>query len=257
MTILCFLLVVGLAACDQAGAEPTQTPTPTEAVPTATPEPEAMTLVDDLGTDVEVTQPVERIITLAPSNTEIAFALGLGERIVGVSDWSDHPPEALDIQKVGTGTEGNLELIVSLDPDLVLAIGGEPVPAINAQLRDLGIAVLVLAADDLEGIYHDIELVGKAAGAEEAAEAVVAREIRYLDQLQPRNAPEDIPGLFIYTAQAAESAGVVVDDFFVQRLARSEFFLVDELGEELGGVEILEIRAQLSILSFKGGVTVR
>jgi iron complex transport system substrate-binding protein len=174
MTGLFLALAVGLAACTPADVEPTQTATPTEAVPTSTPEPAVVTLTDDLGVEVEVTQPVERIISLAPSNTEIAFALGLGDRLVGISDWSDYPPEALDIQKVGTGTEGNLELIISLDPDLVLAIGGEPVPEIDAQLRDLGIAVLALAADDLEGIYRDIELVGQAAGVEEAAADLVA-----------------------------------------------------------------------------------
>ena len=148
-------------------------PPGTRSPSTYTPEPLGVVVTDDLGTEVEVAQPVERIISLAPSNTEIAFALGLGDRLVGVSDWSDYPPEALDIQKVGTGTEGNLELIVSLEPDLVLAIGGEPVPEINALLRDLGIAVLVLAAGDLEGIYHDIELVGQAAGVEEVAEELV------------------------------------------------------------------------------------
>ncbi|TET51528.1 MAG: cobalamin-binding protein [Anaerolineales bacterium] len=152
---LAAVLATTLVACDGAG----------QAADDA-----LVTLTDDLGNTVQITAQVERIISLAPSNTEIAFALGLGDRLVGVSDWSDYPPEALEVQKVGTGTEANLELIVSLDPDLVLSIGGEPVPAINAQLRDLGITVLVLVADDLEGIYHDIELVGQAAGVEDEAE---------------------------------------------------------------------------------------
>ena len=204
MTVLCFLLVVGPTACDQAGAEPTQTPTPTEAAATSTPEPLTVSLIDDLGTEVEVAQPVERIITLAPSTTEIAFALGLADRLVGVSDWSDYPPEALDIQKVGTGTEGNLELIVSLDPDLVLAIGGEPVPEINAQLRDLGIAVLALAADDLEGICHDIELVGQAAGVEEAASAVVADMRQRIASVKAAAAIADDQPLVFYELEASD-----------------------------------------------------
>jgi iron complex transport system substrate-binding protein len=205
---LCLVVAAVAGACSQAAPEsmstPTVMPTATDPGPTATPEPAKVALVDDLGTEVEVTQPVERIISLAPSNTEIAFALGLGERLVGVSDWSDYPAEALEIQKVGTGTEGNLELIVSLDPDLVLAIGGEPVPEINGQLRDLGFAVLVLAAEDLEGIYNDIELVGQAAGVGVAAEELVADMRERIEAVREKAAEAAAEPLVFYELDATD-----------------------------------------------------
>jgi len=130
-------------------------------------------LTDDIGNEVEIEGPVERIVSLAPSNTEIAFALGLGDQIVGVTDFCDYPPQALEIEKIG-GVEPNLEQIVALDPDLVLAIGGEPDPLIIGQLQELGLAVLVLKPDDLDALYHDIELVGQATGVQQRAEELVA-----------------------------------------------------------------------------------
>jgi iron complex transport system substrate-binding protein len=159
---LVLILMIGLAACG--GTSPT---------PTATPEPPLITLSDDVGNVIEVKGPVERIVSLAPSNTEIAFALGVGDRLVGVTEFCDYPPEALEVDKIG-GVEPNLEQIVALEPDLVLAIGGEPNPPIIGQLQDLGLTVLVLKPDDLDTLYHDIELVGQAAGAQQqAAELVV------------------------------------------------------------------------------------
>jgi iron complex transport system substrate-binding protein len=174
-TSLLLVLTIGLTGCGRASQTPTPTvtPEPTAAPPTATPEPTPVVLIDDIGSEVEIAGPVERIISLAPSNTEIAFALGLGGRLVGVTDFCDYPPEALEIEKIG-GVEQNLEQIVALGPDLVLGIGGEPVPAINGQLRDLGLTVLVLGPDDLDALYHDIELVGQAAGVQERATELVA-----------------------------------------------------------------------------------
>jgi len=153
LTTLLLILAVSLAACDRTGS---------------TPEPASVRLTDDIGNAVEIAGPVERIVSLAPSNTEIVFALGLGDRVVGVTDFCDYPPEALEITKIG-GVEPNLEQIVALDPDLVLAIGGEPDPPVIGQLQELGLAVLVLKPNDLDGIYHDIELVGQATGAQQEA----------------------------------------------------------------------------------------
>ena len=159
LACISLVLVVGSACTGGGPGEPSGSAT--------------VTLTDDTGTVVEITGPVERIVSLAPSNTEIAFALGLGDRLVGVTDFCDFPTEALEIEKIG-GVEPNIEQIFALEPDLVLAIGGEPDPASISQLRDLGVTVLVLKPADLDSLYHDIELVGKAAGAEQVAADLVA-----------------------------------------------------------------------------------
>jgi iron complex transport system substrate-binding protein len=139
--------------------------------PAPTPTPAPLTITDDAGRIVEIVEIPQRFVSLAPSNTEILFALGLGEKVVGVSDFCDYPEEAKAIEKVG-GVEPSLEKIVALEPDLVLTIGGNP--ELVSKMEELGLTVIVLAPKDLEGIYKDIELVGKAAGVEEKAASLVA-----------------------------------------------------------------------------------
>lgn len=162
------LVVFGLVVLIS-GCAPAATPTPIP--PTATPALPAIVLTDDAGRTVEIAEAPQRLVSFAPSNTEILFALGLGDRVVGVTDFCDYPEEAKAIEKVG-GIEPNLEKVVSLDPDLVLAIGGNA--DLVSKLEGLGITVLVLDPSDLEGIYRDIELVGRAAGVKGKAEALVA-----------------------------------------------------------------------------------
>ena len=164
------LLIITLAGCTGAA-------TPEALQPTTTVAPESVSVVDDAGRTVEIVSDPQRLVSLAPSNTEILFALGLGDKVVGVTDFCDYPEEAKSIDKVG-GMEHNLEKIVALDPDLVLAIGGSPAQVEKAvEMEELGLTVLVLEPGDIEGIMADIKLVGKATGAEKQASSL-AGEMR-------------------------------------------------------------------------------
>jgi iron complex transport system substrate-binding protein len=181
------LLIVALVGC--AGA---QSPEPTEPVATETPEPtepvatetpESVSMVDDAGRTVEIAETPQRLVSLAPSKTEILFALGLGDKVVGVTDFCDYPEEAQAIEKVG-GMEHNLEKIVALDPDLVLAIGGSPAQVEKAtEMEGLGLTVLVLEPGDIESIMTDIELMGKATGAEKEASQLAAQMGKRFDEI--------------------------------------------------------------------------
>jgi iron complex transport system substrate-binding protein len=154
-----------LAACqDQQGP-----------APRTSPEPSAVTIADDEGVEVTLNAAPERIVTFAPSHTEIVFALGLEERLVGVSGrFDDFPPEAREVERVGGagGVEPNLEKVVSLDPDVVLTafIGGEW----KERLRELGIPVFTTLASSFEDALEDIETIGRLTGAEEEAASLVA-----------------------------------------------------------------------------------
>lgn len=144
-----------------------------QVVPSPSPAPEKITVTDDFGRMVTIEGKVERIISLAPPNTEILFALGLGERMVGVTKYCNYPPEAAEIEKMGTVRELNYETIVELAPDLVLA-GGHTSQEAIAKLEELGLTVLVLDPEDIDAIFANIELVGQATGAEEQAHKLVA-----------------------------------------------------------------------------------
>lgn len=152
--------------------------------PTATPAAASRVVIDSRGQEVAMPAKVERIVSLAPSNTEILFALGLGDKVVGVTNFCDYPEEAKAIEKVGDAFNMNVEKIVSLSPDLVLAIGG--MTEVMAKLEELGLAVVVLQPADLESIYQTIELVGQAAGAEAAAQALVASMRERVEAIEER-----------------------------------------------------------------------
>ncbi len=143
----------------------------------ATPGP--ITITDDLDRTVTVAQIPQRIVSLSPSNTEILFALGLGDKVVGVTDFCDYPEELLskidagEIQRVGAPWPSfSLETIVSLDPDLAFAVG-ETVPDYVNDLEGLGIPVVILQPHDIDDILQDIELVGEITGKETEAEELI------------------------------------------------------------------------------------
>ncbi|MBN1692165.1 MAG: cobalamin-binding protein [Dehalococcoidales bacterium] len=144
----------------------------TAAVPTS------LTITDHFGrvVTIENTNP-QRIVSLAPSNTEILFALGLGDRIVGVTDYCNYPPEATTKSSVGDYTEPNIEVIVSMEPDLVLAT--EEHETEMAQLETHGITVVGLCPATIDEVLASITLVGQLTGQEtEAATLVDDMQVR-------------------------------------------------------------------------------
>ena len=127
-----------------------------------------MTITDDLGRKVTISGIPERIVSIAPTNTEILFALGLGDKILGVTTYCDYPPEAMQKEKVGDFSTINMEKVVALNPDLVLATGGEQEGFVE-QLEGLGITVVALDPDNLDGVLHNIALVGDITRVRDAA----------------------------------------------------------------------------------------
>lgn len=172
--------------------------TPTVALP-------AVTMVDDAQRTVEIRGVPERIISLAPSNTEVLFALGLGDKVVGVTDLCDYPEEAQEIEKVGF-VEINLEKIVDLEPDLVLYIGGTAQLEKTQTMEDLGLTVLVLAPSDIEGIFADIELVGRTTGTEDEAADLVSELRARMDEVLSRVAQAKRQPLVFYELDATDPA---------------------------------------------------
>lgn len=127
---------------------------------------------DIFGNKVTIEKEPEKIISLAPSNTEILFALGLGEKVVGVTINDDYPQEATTKEVVGDYNGNNLERIVELEPDLVLVYGPGNEDD-NKVLREAGIIVLGFEAESIEAVMEDIKTIGRATGQEDKALEVV------------------------------------------------------------------------------------
>jgi len=141
----------------------------------ATPAAASITLTDGLGRSVALAAPAQRIVSLAPSNTEILFAIGAGAQVVGRDEFSDYPAEAKALPSVG-GSMGtySLETIASLKPDLVLAAEINTPEQVKA-LEDLGVRVYYLSnPTDLDGLYANLKIVGQLTGHETEAEALAA-----------------------------------------------------------------------------------
>ncbi len=130
----------------------------------------SITITDDLGRTVYISGIPQRIVSHVPSITETIFALGLGEKLVGVSNYCDYPEEAKLKPSVGNYFDPSIEKIVELDPDLVLTDGHSQS---IIQLDSLGIKYMVLQPEDLDGILKDIELLGKVTGIEKKAEQLI------------------------------------------------------------------------------------
>jgi len=174
--------IVGLlASCapgpsTSASFEPSTSPS---AIPASTPSQSAaadypLTVTDDAEREVTIPAEPERIVSLAPSNTEIVCALDACDRLVGVTDFDDYPAEVAEVDRVVTMAEVDVEAVVAAEPDLVLAAGNELTPsAVIEQLTDLGLVVLVLYPESLAEVTGDIELVGTALGQGEEAAALV------------------------------------------------------------------------------------
>ncbi len=160
--ILLVVIVSVFSGCSKAQ------PVPPPATSTTFP----ITVSDDTGRSLTIDKKPEKIVSLAPSNTEILYALGLGGKVVGNTEYCDYPEEAKDVEKVGGFSDPNIEKIVSLEPDLVL--GTTMHEKHVADMEKLGLKVVLINATNIDGVMKDVELVGQITGQTQEAETVVS-----------------------------------------------------------------------------------
>ncbi len=132
-----------------------------------------LTLIDDSGAKVVITEKPERIVSAAPSNTEIIFALGLEDKLVGRSEFCNYPESTKTIESIGKMSPLNLEKIVSLNPDLILSYGGFQLKDIP-RLRELGFNVLVVQSETLQEMIQGIQLIANACGITKEGEQLTS-----------------------------------------------------------------------------------
>ncbi len=166
------LLLLLLAAC--APSPSSSTAAPPSSQPSSVAAAFPLTLTDDVGREVTLEAEPQRIVSLAPSNTEIVCAIDACDRLVGVTDFDDYPADVVEVDKVVTMAQVDVEAVVATEPDLVLAAGNELTPtAVIEQLADLGVPVMVLYPQSLDDVSASIELVGMAVGRHGEAAALV------------------------------------------------------------------------------------
>jgi iron complex transport system substrate-binding protein len=147
--------IFGLTACTQTSTLP------------------SVTYVDDIGRNVQINRIPQRIISLSPSNTEMVYALGLQDKLVGVTSYDNYPPDAKDKPVVSDYSTVDLEKIVNAKPDLVLADSihkNDTIPA----LEKLGITVYAMTPNNIDGIFNEIKALGQITGKTRAADNLVS-----------------------------------------------------------------------------------
>ena len=147
VTLICFLAIF-MIACDsqRPGYEPTA---------------KTKSLKDAVGKSVKVPAKVERVVSLAPNLTEITYAIGAGDKLVGATTFCTYPEEAKKLKRVGDTLKPNIESIVALKPDVVLVSTASQLESFSEVLSERKIAVFVTNPDSLEGVRKGIELLGK------------------------------------------------------------------------------------------------
>jgi iron complex transport system substrate-binding protein len=131
-------------------------------------------IMDDLGRTIEIKGNIARVVSLAPSVTELVFAAGGGDRLVGVTSFCDFPEEAKNIAKIGDTMNPNMETIVAMKPDIVFVSTASQVEAFTRTLEQNGILVYVTNPTTLDGVLYNIRQIADILGTIEKAEPVIA-----------------------------------------------------------------------------------
>lgn len=166
--VLALVLVLSLAACGNSG-KGSSSEEPSSADASAP----FVTITDMTGREITLDEPATRIVALSAADCEVLFAIGGGDALVGRGEYCDYPAEVLDVPSVESGMETNIEQIISLKPQVLLmstmAQTSEQVEA----LEKAGIHVVVSDAQDIEGVYTSIDMIGKLMGKEDNAKTVI------------------------------------------------------------------------------------
>ncbi len=206
--VVALVLSLALSGC---GSPDTASETPEKA-----PEVSAfpVTITDDAGREVTIESEPQRIVSLAPANTEIVYALGLLDKLVGVTTYDDYPAEVADIAKVGDFVQPNIEAITAATPDLILATTGVQADVIE-QLEGTGAIVVAIDPQTLDALYASIETVGVATGTSETATELTGSMIAELADISAAIAAEDPTACFLEIAQDplyTAGSGTLLDD---------------------------------------------
>lgn len=166
--ILALVLVLSLAACGK--ADKGSTPEEPSSADTSAP---FVTVTDMTGREITLDEPATRIVALSAADCEVLFAIGGGDTLVGRGEYCDYPAEVLEVPSVESGMETNIEQIISLKPQvLLMSTMAQTTEQVEA-LENAGIKVVVSDAQDIEGVYTSIDMIGKLMGKEDNAKAVI------------------------------------------------------------------------------------
>lgn len=162
---------------------PAEDPTPEEE-PEAEETSEAVTLTDMTGREITLDAPAERVVALTASDCEILYALGAGDLLIGRGEYCDYPAEVLDVPSVQSGYDTNIEQIIALEPQVLLMSTMAQTEEQVQQLEAAGVHVVVSDAQDIEGTYTAINMIGELTGKQAEAASIVESMQKTFDEIK-------------------------------------------------------------------------
>ena len=171
---------------------------------------------DDLGRSVRVPPTIDRAISLAPSLTEMIFAIGAGDKLVGVTTYCNFPAEAAAIEKVGDTQTPNIERIIALKPQVVFVSTASQLEAFTRTLNEQGISVYVTNPASLDDVFRDLKQLGDLFGTNTQAESVVASLGARVDRVKQGAGGSQRPRVFVQISN--EPLFTIGRDSFLTRL---------------------------------------
>jgi len=175
-------------------------------------------ITDDAGRRVSIPAKVDRVVSLAPNLTEIIFAVGAGNRLVGRTSYCDYPPEAKAIAEVGDTLHPSLEHIIALKPQVVFVSTSSQLEVFTQQLNGQNIAVFVTDPQDLEGVFRSIEKIGEIVGEKDGANLLVQKLRQRTNAVE--QAVKQKPPVRVFYQVSGEPLYTAGHDSFVTDLMR-------------------------------------
>lgn len=223
----------------------------------ATPCLASRTLTDDVGRRVVVPDHPRRVICLMPTVTDTVFALGAGDDVVGISDYTKYPAAALKKPSVGDLIKPSIETILSLHPDLVIGVQPTGPMEVTGYLERVGIPIFLVSPRGLSGIFHSIESIGTALNRTPQAEALVHSLQQRLDAVRARTKGLPAPRVFMpiwYDPITTIGKNDFITEIIEAAGGRS---VTDDLASEWPQIsmEIVLQRAPDALLLVRGGKT--
>lgn len=178
--LIAVAMIITFTACTSDNKEDSSSDTKKEAVQTVYP----YTVTDSKGNDVVIESEPKKIISVAPSVTELVYALGKGDELLGRTDYCDYPVEAKVVQSIGSLTDPNIEKIIEIKPDIVIA-STHFKDDVAKKLQDLGVKIVVIKdSKTIDGAYESINTLGQILNAQDKAQEVVDLNKKKIEEIK-------------------------------------------------------------------------
>lgn len=211
---LALIMMVVLGACGNTSNETSSSKTQNETSATVYP----YTVKDSQGNETVIEKEPKRIISVAPSITEIIYALGKGDELVGRTDYDDYPEQVKNVESVGSLTDPNVEKIIALKPDIVIA-STHFRDEVEKKLEDLGIKVVVLYdANNFNGVYDSINTVGQIVNAQDKAKDIVTSMKKKIEDVEEKVKGREIPKVYYVVGFGKDGDFTATGDTFIGQL---------------------------------------